>query len=181
VQTPGEFYKEKVLSLPRNQRFQVEQPHRLDDPQIEEDLFGYKLRSGRRALECRSKEEAKYLKIYFDLSLRTVWVPKDLSYIKEIIPKLELIKTRLDEKLEKYGSGILSRRIREQLKWMVYSKVMVEAYEHNEGYEENMEGYEDDDSDKKGNNDEEEETKKTIIKKKTKKTTIKKKTIKINF
>ena len=132
MQTPGEFYKEKVLSLPKDQRFQVEKPHRLDDPQIEGDLFGYKLRSGRRGLECRSEEEAKYLKIYFALGLMEVWVPKDVAYIKEIIPKLELIKTRLDEKLDKYGSGILSRRIREQLKWMVYSKVMVEAYQYDD-------------------------------------------------
>ncbi len=126
----GEIYREKVLSLPKRSLRKVELEYSPENLRIEKDLFGWKLfytRFGRKTgyfLECRSEEEARFLKIFFELGLKEVRVPKDEGYLKSILPEFEKEKNRTDEILSSYLETILNRHAREQLKHEVYMEVL---------------------------------------------------------
>ena len=119
----GEFYRGKVLSLPKRKLSKKEFSDNSGEIKIERDLFGWKLYSGKNFMECRSEEEARYLKVFLDLGLKKVYVPKDDVYLKEILPELERLKSKTDEILNSYLETILDRKIRERLKHEVYMEV----------------------------------------------------------
>jgi hypothetical protein len=119
----GEFYKEKVLSLPQGSLSKRELPDNSSEIKIEKDLFGWKLFSGIKFVECRSEEEARYLKIFLVLGLTEIYVPKDDAYLEGILPELERLKTKADEILNSYLETILDRKIRERLKHEVYMEI----------------------------------------------------------
>ena len=126
----GEIYREKVLSLSKRSLRKVELEYSPENLRIEKDLFGWKLfytRYGRKAeyfLECHSEEEARFLKIFFELGLKDIRVPKDEGYLKSILPEFEKEKKRTDEILDFYTDAILNRQIRERVKNEVYMEVL---------------------------------------------------------
>lgn len=130
MKTIGEFYKEKILSLPENMRSVKEIPYSfLENMEIKKELFGWQIfytRLGRKSLEiieCRSEEEAKYLGILVDSGMTEIYIPNDDEYIKSILPELKRIKTKIDEILNHYMQTILNRKIREQLKHAVFMEI----------------------------------------------------------
>jgi hypothetical protein len=130
MKTVGEYYRERVLSLPKRQLRKVQLLHSPENLRIEKDLFGWKLfytRFGRNTeyfMECHSEEEARYLKTLFELGMSEVRVPKDEVYLKSILPELERIKNKLDEILNSYMETLVSRKIRERLKSEVYMEII---------------------------------------------------------
>jgi hypothetical protein len=126
----GRFYKETVLSLLEDKRFEIKLPYGSGEIKIEKDLFGWKLYCGKKFVECRSEEEARYLKIFLEVGLSSVYVPKDEEYLKSILPELERLKKRTDEIINFHTSGILNKRIREEIRQKVYSEIV-----HGEIYE----------------------------------------------
>jgi len=119
----GEFYREKVLSLPKKSLIKKILPDNSGDVKIEKDLFGWRLYSGKNFIQCRSEEEARYLKVFLDAGLREVYVPKDNEYLKSILPELEKLKAKTDEIIKFYIDGILDHKIRERIKREVYIEI----------------------------------------------------------
>ncbi|OGW13811.1 MAG: hypothetical protein A3G93_05040 [Nitrospinae bacterium RIFCSPLOWO2_12_FULL_45_22] len=101
----------------------------LENMKIERDLFGWKLyytrvgRKKRRFLECRSREEARYLRVFFDAEMPEVYVPKDDEYLRSILPELERLKTRMDEIINSYLETVLNRKIRERVRSEVFMEL----------------------------------------------------------
>lgn len=120
----GEFYKEEVLSLSKRSLFKKELPDNSGEIKIERDLFSWKLFSGKNFIECRSEEEARYLKIFADLGVTEVFIPKDDAHLNSILPELERLKTRADEILNSYLETILDRKIKERLRHEVYMEIL---------------------------------------------------------
>lgn len=56
----GEFYREKILSLPKRKLSKKELSDNSGEIKVERDLFGWKLYSGKNFIECRSEEEARF-------------------------------------------------------------------------------------------------------------------------
>lgn len=127
MQTLGEFYKEKILS--RKGLVTKELPSGPEKAVIERDLFGWKLYVGKKYIECRSEEEARYLKVFHAAGLRTVKVPRKYEYLKELLPELETLKKKIDEIVSAYTMGILSRKLRQKARGAIWSEIMKEAYE----------------------------------------------------
>lgn len=130
MKTIGEFYREKILSLSENLLTMREIPYSFpENVEIKKELFGWKIfytRPGRKSLEiieCRSKEEARYLGILIDSGMTEISVPKDDEYIKSILPEMERIKAKIDEILNSYLETLLDRKIREQLKYAVFMEI----------------------------------------------------------
>jgi len=123
MQLVSEYYKEKVLSLDKNDRKLVEFPYNFDDTSIEKDLFSWKLISGKQFIECSCEEEAKYLDVFIKAGRREVFVPKNADYLKEILPQLLHLKKRHDEIIEDKVDGLLSRRLQEQARRLIWRKV----------------------------------------------------------
>jgi len=130
VKRIGAFYKEKVLSLPEQSRIFREIPSSfLENMEIVKDLFGWKIyytNPGRKSLfiECRSEEEARYLKALNDSGMTKIYVPEDNEYLRSILPELERLKTRTEEILNEHLYGILSRKMRRQLRFAVYMEIV---------------------------------------------------------
>jgi len=122
MKTLGEFYREKILSLPESSLVKRELPDSSGEIRIERDLFGWKVYSGKNFIECRSEEEARYLKIFLDAGLKDVYVPDD-EHLKDILPELEALKARIDEIINSYLDGILNPRIRERIRSEVYNEI----------------------------------------------------------
>jgi hypothetical protein len=129
----GEYYKEKVLSLPRKERKKFEIPLNDGVTRIENEIFGWKLyyrkhgRKSEASIGCRTEEEARYIKVFMEIEAREIYIPKDETLIAEILPKLEELKKRTDEVLNEYLSAIMIRKHREKLRFMVYKEVMGES------------------------------------------------------
>lgn len=120
MKTIGQFYREEILSLPQENLAQVELPSRREEARIVKDLFGWKLYSGADFIECRSEDEARYLKVFLDSGVTEVCVPKDNEFLKTILPKLETRKKKIDEIVNSYLETVLDRKIRERIRHEVF-------------------------------------------------------------
>ena len=122
MRTLGQFYREKIVG--RNDLFTREFPDYRGESEIVKDLFGWKLYSGKNYIECRSKEEAQFLQIYFDAGMTDVSVPEDNEYLKSILPDLEYLKTEIDKIIGHYVDGVFNRKIRERIRHEVYQEII---------------------------------------------------------
>ncbi|MDZ7261700.1 MAG: hypothetical protein ONB05_06310 [candidate division KSB1 bacterium] len=99
-------------------------PRNSDEIKIEQDLFSWRLYSGKEVVECRSEEEARYLKVFLEAGMRTIRIPKDEDYLKAILPELEDLKARIDEIINSYLDTVMSRKIREQVRREVWEELL---------------------------------------------------------
>jgi len=123
MKTLGEYYREQVLSLPESEFVTRELPSNYGETIIKRDLFGWKLYSGKTFIECRSEEEARYLKVFLDAGVSEISIPENDGYLKKILPELEKIKMKIDEIVDEYLESVLSRKIRAQVRHAVYMEL----------------------------------------------------------
>lgn len=121
MKTLGEFYREKVLS--QKDLITIEWLYHSDKIEIKKDLFGWKLFTDKKFIECRSEDEARFLKVFFEAGIKAVCVPKDDNYLKSILTDLEKLKARMDDIINEYLEGILSRKVRERVKHEVFMEI----------------------------------------------------------
>lgn len=121
----GGFYAQKVLSLGRENLTKRELVGYscYGELRMEQDLFGWKVHTKRRVFECDSEDEARYLMIYLELGWREIYVPKDLNYLAEIMPRLDYLKEKLDRILNDGLKKVFGRKIRWEARTMTYRKV----------------------------------------------------------
>jgi len=120
--TLGKFYREKILTYkPLHTRSLPRVPGEV---KLEQELFGWRLSSGREHIDCTSETEARYLKVWLEAGLESVKIPKDEDYLKEIIPELETLKQKTDEVFEDYLGSILDPRFRQRLLHQLWQEVM---------------------------------------------------------
>jgi len=123
MRTLGQFYREEILSLPAEDLVLVQLPLNGGDVRVEQGLFGWTLVVGKTLLDCRSEEEARYLKVFLDAGLREVHIPKDDETLREILPRLERIKGKIDQILQTYLIGVLDRKVRERVRYEVLAEI----------------------------------------------------------
>jgi hypothetical protein len=111
--TLGKFYREKILfHKPLRSR---SLPRVSGEVKLEQELFGWRLSSGREHIDCASEMEARYLKVWLETGLESIKIPKDADYLEEIVPELESLKQKTDETFEDYLGSILDPRLRQRL------------------------------------------------------------------
>ena len=122
-ETLGKFYKEKVLThkplYTRNLSSFIDK-----EVKIEKEIFGWKLSSKKEYLECSSEEEAKYLKIWVEAGVEKIKIPNDKNYLNDILPQLESLKQRIDEKICIYLDSILDQKFRSQIQHKLWQKIV---------------------------------------------------------
>jgi hypothetical protein len=123
MRTLGQFYREEILSLPAEDLVLVQLPLNGGDVRVEQGLFGWTLRADKNFLDCRSEEEARYLKVFLDSGMREVYIPKDDETLREILPRLERIKGKIDQILQTYLIGVLDRKVRERVRYEVLAEI----------------------------------------------------------
>jgi len=120
--TLGKFYREKVLT--QKSLLIKTLPKISDEIKIEKGLFGWILSSGKQRIECHSKEEARYFKVFVESGLDKVKIPRDESYLSRIISELEELKKRIDEVTNSYLESIVDTKTREKLKKHLWSELI---------------------------------------------------------
>jgi len=128
-ETIGKFYREKILSQESLSTKTLALVGRtVSSPyksiKIEQDLLGWKLYSGRRHIECRSQEEARYLRIFLEAGLGEVKVPEDDEYLKSILPELEALKTKADKIVSSYLESIVDSKTRAKIEHQLWTEMM---------------------------------------------------------
>jgi len=122
MKTLGEFYKEKILS--RDDLYTRNLPPNRGKCEIQNDLFGWKLYSGKEYIECESEEEARYLKVFLESGMEEVKVPKDEEYLKEILLDLERKKRKIDEIVNSYLKTIYDANLRNKIRNEVFEELI---------------------------------------------------------
>ncbi|MBI4333617.1 MAG: hypothetical protein HY673_20325 [Chloroflexi bacterium] len=121
MRTIGEFYKEEILA--KKGVVVRDLPSGAGETRIVRDLFGWRLCSGKECIECRSEEEARYLKIFLDAGVREIGVPADDQLLKDILPRLERLKSRTFAIIDSYLETVLNRKIRERVRHDVLAEI----------------------------------------------------------
>ena len=122
MKTLGDFYRENILN--RGDLLLKMSPGLSDEALIQKDLFGWKIHFGKKHIDCRSEEEARYLKIFFDAGMTEVYVPKNNVFLHNIIAEIETLKTKIDNIVNLYLGSVLNRKIKEKVKHAVYAEII---------------------------------------------------------
>lgn len=112
-ETLGKFYQEKILNQKALYSKTLLEP--TDEIKAERDLYGWKLYSGRRSIECKSESEAQYLKVWLSAGLTEIKVPGDEKYLKKIVAELLAEKKKIDKIINSYLSSILDIKLRNRI------------------------------------------------------------------
>jgi hypothetical protein len=83
--------------------------------EIKNELWGWRLSSGKEHIDCQSEAEAEYLKIWLESGLEKVKVPKDESYISRILPELKALKEKIDQIISDHISTITSQKLQNKV------------------------------------------------------------------
>lgn len=122
MKTFGEFYRGDVLT--KKPLVKRVLPPQSDDIKVVKDLFGWKLYSGKQFIDCRSEEEARFLKIFLEVGFEQVKVPKDDKVLALLLKELEEMKRVADEIIEEDAAGLLNRRLKEELRHRVWQELV---------------------------------------------------------
>ena len=119
--TLGNLYREKVLThKPLRSR---SLPKVSGEVKLEQELFGWRLSSGREHVDCASDMEARYLKVWLEVGLDSIKIPKDEGYLGEVVPELENLKQKTDEIFDDYLGSILDPKLRQRLLHQLWQEV----------------------------------------------------------
>ena len=121
-ETLGEFYNEKILS--QKQLYTKKLPKPSEKIWIEQDLYGWRLYSGKKHIVCESEQEARYLKVWLEAGLEKVKIPKDGKYLEIILPELENRKKRIDEIVNSYLESILDPKTRTKIEHQIWTEIL---------------------------------------------------------
>jgi len=121
--TIGKFYKEKILS--QKNLNTVYLPKVKGQIRIEKDLYGVRLYySSKKFLNLEDEETARYLKIFLEIGLDEIKIPKDQDYLKNILPELEYLKQKIEKILTSNLNFIINPKTKEKIKNIIWTKVM---------------------------------------------------------
>ena len=121
-ETLGKFYSEKILS--QKQVYTKKLPKPSEKISIEQDLYGWRLYSGKKHIACESEQEARYLKVWLEAGLEKVKIPKDKEYLETILPELEKLKKQIDEIVNSYLESILDPKTRTKIEQQLWMEIL---------------------------------------------------------
>ena len=120
--TLGSFYKRRILSQTKLKKIKL--PEKSKTLQIKKTLWGFRLISGKNSIDCSSKKEAEYLRIFIEAEWEKVKIPKDSKTIKNLLVTLKKISQKVKDSLIYYTDGILDEKIKDQVESLVWRRVL---------------------------------------------------------
>lgn len=121
--TLGKLYREKVKKIKMSLRT-VHLPAKTDKIRIDSEIFGFRLISGRKHVDCKTEDEAKYLRIFLEADMEKVKIPKQELHLKQILPELQKIKQKIDKVIESDISTIINVKLRKKLEHLIWQEMM---------------------------------------------------------
>ena len=122
-ETLGKFYREKILDQKPLSTKTL--PKVSGEVKIEKELYGWRLYySAKRYIKCNSDEEARYLRVFLDLGIDNVKMPKDVEYMKIILPELEGLKVKISDIINSYLESIVNSKIRNRIEHRLWMEII---------------------------------------------------------
>ena len=116
------FYKEKILS--REDLMIKKLPEIRNKIEIKKGLFGWQVVSGKNSIECSSKSEAEYLKIWLEVGVSSIKIPRDKKYLSKIVKEFRKLKSHIDQLIENYLSSIIDKKLKSQILHKIWSEIL---------------------------------------------------------
>lgn len=120
------FYRERIATVPCHT---FDLPKRDEPIEIENSLLGWRLRIGKKAIDCSSEAQARYLRVYAEMGWDHVPIPQDDGYLPSIVVEWEKLFGETQIVLEEHTLSILQRRVRERVTDAVWEKLKEEMVE----------------------------------------------------
>ncbi len=114
------FYKNQIITVPC---YSLDLPERAGPIVIEKSLFGWRLKIGKKVIDCSSEIHARYLRVFSEMGWDRAMVPKDDHYLSSIIDKWENLFQIAQATLEEYTSSILQNKTQYLLTHTVWTKL----------------------------------------------------------
>ncbi len=114
------FYKRHIATV---SCFRINLPERTEPIEIENSLFGWRLKIGKKVIDCQSEVHARYLRVFAEMGWDKAEVPKDSDYLAKIIDQLENLFEEARATLKEYSSSILQNKTRDFLIHTVWTKL----------------------------------------------------------
>lgn len=106
------FYKDRIATVPC---YSLDLP-KLEEPiEIENSLFGWRLKIGKKAIDCTSEAQARYLRVFSEMGCDQALVPKDDDYLSSIVNQWESLFEKAQAALQEHTSSILQSKTRDLL------------------------------------------------------------------
>ena len=120
------FYKSKIAKA---SCYGIDLPERAEPIEIENSLFGWRLKIGRKVIDCPSEVHARYLRVFAEMGWDKATIPKDSDYLATIINQWENLFQAVKATLEEYTSSILQNKTRDLLTHTVWAKLREQMIE----------------------------------------------------
>lgn len=117
----SDVYKEKVLSQ-KNLKH-VKLLPKASPLQVQQDMFDWKLTSGKKHLIFQTEEEATYCKVFTEAGMDEIVMP-ELKVIKKLLPELIKVLEKNKKQIKELAEPILNERLREQIENRLWREVM---------------------------------------------------------
>jgi len=106
------FYKHRIAAVPC---YGLDLPKPEEPIKIENSLFGWRLKIGKKAIDCSSEAQARYLRVFAEMGCDQTLVPKDDAYLSSIINQWESLFEKAQAALQEHTSSILQNKTRDLL------------------------------------------------------------------
>jgi len=120
------FYKSHIATTSCSS---IDLPERAEPVEIEKSLFGWRLKIGKKVIDCSSEVQARYLRVFTEMGWDKAVVPKDSDYLSSIIDQWEHLFSIVQATLEEYTSSILQNKTRDLLTHTVWAKIREQMVE----------------------------------------------------
>jgi type I restriction-modification system DNA methylase subunit len=117
------FYKDRISTVPC---YTLDLPKRAEPIEIENSLFGWRLKIGNKVIDCSSEAQARYLRVFAEMAWDQAMVPKDDVYLSSIINQWEDLFEKIQVTLQEHTSSILQSKTRDLLVHTVWTKLWEE-------------------------------------------------------
>lgn len=120
--TLAKYYREQILL--KKSLLEKELPKISGAVLVEKELFGWKVNTGKKTIDCRSEEEAKYCKIFIEAHCEIIKIPANEKYLEKVLPELEALKEQADKVIHFYLEAIVNLKLREQIAQRFWHEIM---------------------------------------------------------
>lgn len=115
------WYEKEILQ--RDDVKEVEIPNLGDNLRIEKGLYGWEIKGDKGSLIYESEAEAEYLKIWLELGIKSIYIPKDNIYLLKAVEELKALKNEIDAVVESYLSSVLDAKLKSQILYRVWQSI----------------------------------------------------------
>jgi hypothetical protein len=114
------FYKGRIATVSLYTR---DLPKQAEPIEIENSLLGWRLKVGKKSIDCSSEAQARYLRVFAEMGWDHAPVPQDDGYLSSITDQWEELFQKTQTVIEEHTASILQRKTRDRIVHTVWANI----------------------------------------------------------